>query len=386
MGSGTLAGAVESQNPFRPGAGQMPPYLAGREAELALADTRLRQLAGGTAPAQGILFHGPRGNGKTVLLEHIAARAGDLGLRAERLPPGALRSEGRLVRSLRQRARLTGGRLTGVQLGPLGATAERAEPSTDASDLFEAWIRADSAPLVVVVDEAHTVEPAVGRNFFDAVQNASSAGLPFFLIAAGTPDAPRKIRHAGTFAERALERLPIGRLDRAAATQALVKPAEAGGRPIAGNALKLLVGESQDYPYFIQLLGQAAWEAADDADESIISVRTAEKAVAAARTSVEQLFMGRFEEAWEHEIVTALAPLADRMVRRDGRLGDHELRELLGEIAGLESVPFDSASLLLTLRDLGVVWETASGVWEMGIPSFADYTLRRRGGTGRALQ
>ena len=386
MGSGTLAGAVESRNPFRPGAGQMPPYLAGREAELAFADWRLGQLAGGTAPAQGLLLYGPRGNGKTVLLEHIAARAGDLGLRAERLPPGALRSEGRLVRSLRQRARLTGGRLTGVQLGPLGATAERAEPSTDASDLFEAWIRADSAPLVVVVDEAHTVGPAVGRNFFDAVQNASSAGLPFFLIAAGTPDAPRKIRHAGTFAERALERLPIGRLDRAAATQALVKPAEAGGRPIAGNALKLLVGESQDYPYFIQLLGQAAWEAADDADESIISVRTAEKAVAAARTSVEQLFMGRFEEAWEHEIVTALAPLADRMVRRDGRLGDHEFRELLGEIAGLESVPFDSASLLLTLRDLGVVWETASGVWEMGIPSFADYTLRRRGGTGRALR
>ena len=87
--------------------------------------------------------------------------------------------------------------------------------------------------------------------------------------------------------------------------------------------------------------------------------------------------MGRFEEAWEHEIVAALAPLADRMVRRDGRLGDHELRELLGEIAGLESVPFDPASLLVTLRDLGVVWETASGVWEMGIPSFADYILRR---------
>ena len=110
MGSETLAGSVESGNPFRPGAGQMPPYLAGREAELALADKRLRQLAGGTAPAQGILFYGPRGNGKTVLLEHIAARARDLGLRAEDFPPAALRDEGQLIRSLRQRARLTGGR------------------------------------------------------------------------------------------------------------------------------------------------------------------------------------------------------------------------------------------------------------------------------------
>ena len=33
--------------------------------------------------------------------------------------------------------------------------------------------------------------------------------------------------------------------------------------------------------------------------------------------------------------------------------------------------------LLDTLRDLGVVWEASPGVWEMGIPSFADFVLRR---------
>ena len=379
MGSETLAGAVESRNPFRPGAGQMPPYLAGREAELAFADMRLRQLAGGTAPAQGLLLYGPRGNGKTVLLEHIAARARDLGLRAEDLPPAALRDEGQLIRSLRQLARLTGGRLTGVQLGPLGATAERAEPSAEASDLFEAWIRAGSAPLVVLLDEAHTVEPAVGRNFFDAVQKANRAGLPFFLIAAGTPDAPRKIRHAGTFAERVFKRLPIGRLDRAAAAQALVKPAEADGRTIAGNALELLVGESQDYPFFIQLLGSAAWEAADGVGESTISLQAAEQAVTAVRIDVERFYMDRFDEAREREIEEALVPLADLAARRGGRLGEKELKALLREIAARESVPFRPASLLVTLRDLGVVWETASGVWEMGIPSFADYILRRGG-------
>ena len=386
MGSETLAGAVESRNPFRPGAGQMPPYLAGREAELALADTGLRQLAGGTAPAQGILFYGPRGNGKTVLLEHIAARARDSGLRAEDLPPAALRDEGQLIRSLRQRARLTGGRLTGVQSGPLGATAERAEPSTDASDLFEAWIQADSAPLVVIVDEVHTVAPEVGRDFLDAVQNASSAGLPFFLIAAGTPDAPRKIRHAGTFAERAFERLPIGRLDRAAAAQALVKPAEADGRTIAGNALELLVGESQAYPFFIQLLGSAAWEAAAGASESIINLQAAEKAVAAVRIKVERFYMDRFDEARERRVVHALKPLAELAVRRGGQLADEEFEALLEEIAERESVPLDPSSLLITLRDLGVVWEVAPDVWEMGIPSFADHILRRRDGTGRALR
>ena len=381
MGSETLAEAVESRNPFRPGAGQMPPYLAGREAELALADTGLRQLAGGTAPAQGLLLYGPRGNGKTVLLEHIAARARDLGLRAEDLPPAALRDEGQLIRSLRQRARLTGGRLTGVQLGSLGATAERAEPSAEASDLFEAWIRAGSAPLVVVVDEAHTVEPAVGLDFFDAVQNASSAGLPFFLIAAGTPDAPRKIRHAGTFAERAFDLQPIGRLGAAATAEALTRPAEEAGRPIHADALELLIGESANYPYFIQLLGSGAWKAASKAEAPSINRRVAEAAVASVGVAVERFFMGRFDEAREREIKEALVPLADLATRRGGRLGEKELMALLREIAAWESVPFDRSSLLITLRDLGVVWETASGVWEMGIPSFADYILRRSAGT-----
>ena len=386
MGSETLAGAVESRNPFRPGAGQMPPYLAGREAELALADTGLRQLAGGTAPAQGILLYGPRGNGKTVLLEHIAARAGDLGLRAERLPPAALHERSVLVEELQELAGLTEARLTGVQLGPIGATAERAAVTGNVSRLFAGWVRAASTPLVVLLDEAHTVEPAVGRNFFNAVQNASSAGLPFFLIAAGTPDAPRKIRHAGTFAERVFERLPIGRLDRAAAAQALVKPAEADGRTIAGNALELLVGESQAYPFFIQLLGSAAWEAVTGAGESTISLQAAEQAVTAVRIKVERFYMDRFDEAREREIEEALVPLADLAARRGGRLGEKELKVLLREIAARESVPFRPASLLVTLRDLGVVWETASGVWEMGIPSFADYILRRSGGTGRALR
>ena len=381
MDSETLAEAVESRNPFRPGAGQMPPYLAGREAELALADTGLRQLAGRTAPAQGILFYGPRGNGKTVLLEHIAARARDLGLRAENLPPAVLRDEGQLIRSLRQRARLTGGRLTGVQLGPLGATAERAEPSAEASDLFEAWIRAGSAPLVVVVDEAHTVEPAVGLDFFDAVQNASSAGLPFFLIAAGTPDAPRKIRHAGTFAERAFDLQPIGRLGAAAAAEALTRPAEEAGRPIHADALKLLIAESSNYPYFIQLLGSGAWEAASKAEAPSINRRVAEAAVASVGVAVERFYMGRFDEARERRVVPALKPLAELVIGRGGRLGDEEFEALLEEIAARESVPFDPSSLLVTLRDLGVVWETASGVWEMGIPSFADYILRRSAGT-----
>ena len=41
------------------------------------------------------------------------------------------------------------------------------------------------------------------------------------------------------------------------------------------------------------------------------------------------------------------------------------------------SAPFDRVSFRNALSDLRVVWPTPPVVWEMGIPRFADYVLRR---------
>src|SRR4051812_18972251 len=53
------------QNPFRPGAGHPPPYLAGREKE---KDECSRLLSQSTV-VQNLILTGLRGVGKTVLLE-----------------------------------------------------------------------------------------------------------------------------------------------------------------------------------------------------------------------------------------------------------------------------------------------------------------------------
>ena len=357
----------------------MPPLLAGRDEELALAERRLHELAGGVPPAQGILFYGPRGNGKTVLLERIADRARELGIRAERLPARALRNEDRLIEALQERAGLNAGRLSGVQLGPIGATTQPAVRTRDLSRLAAAWVDACPGPLVVVLDEVHTMDGEVGRAFFEAIQTVWSDRLPFLLVAAGTPDAPRKIRRAGTFAERAFEKLPIGRLDPAATTAALTKPAEAAGRPMDDDARARLGQASQDYPYFVQLLGSAAWDMAVRGGEPTVTGKCAEEAVDTARVVIEGFYAERFDEAREREVEEVLAPLAHLAATQGGRVDDRDLSKLLLLVAQRESVLLDRGSLLTTLRDLGIVWETSSAVWEMGIPSFADYILRRSG-------
>lgn len=364
-------------NPFRPGAGQMPPFLAGRDSELALAARRLDVLARGEPPARGLLLYGPRGNGKTVLLERIAAEARARGLGAERFPTAAVRERVALIQELQERAGLTETRLSGGQLAATGATTQPGALTANASRLLAAWLESVSAPLMVMLDEVHTMDPGVGRTFFEAIQMARSARFPLFLIAAGTPDAPRRIRRAGTFAERAFELLPIGRLEPAAVAAAFTTPAETAGRPITGEAETALVGASQRYPYFIQLLGSAAWDAAASGRE--IRLPSARAGVAAAGVAIERFFMGRFDEAREWEIVDALAPVAAALMDRGGRVADRDLRGVIRSVVEQGLVPYDRSSLLTTLSDLGVVWEVSSDVWEMGIPSFAEYVLRRAG-------
>src|SRR5437660_200906 len=54
-------------NPFRPGAGHAPPYLAGRDSEKAV----FRELLSQQVILSNLILTGLRGVGKTVLLEEL---------------------------------------------------------------------------------------------------------------------------------------------------------------------------------------------------------------------------------------------------------------------------------------------------------------------------
>src|SRR6266571_2243574 len=60
-----VSAPVKFRNPFRPGAGHMPPYLAGREEET----NQFRRLLDQETILKNLVLTGLRGLGKTVLLE-----------------------------------------------------------------------------------------------------------------------------------------------------------------------------------------------------------------------------------------------------------------------------------------------------------------------------
>src|SRR5207237_2213420 len=62
------------RNPFAPGAGQRPPELAGRDAQLAAFDVVLERVSRGR-PERSLVLTGLRGVGKTVLLGALRSAA-----------------------------------------------------------------------------------------------------------------------------------------------------------------------------------------------------------------------------------------------------------------------------------------------------------------------
>ena len=364
-------------NPFKPGRGILPPLLVGRDTELGAADEALAQLTEGRSPSEDLLFYGPRGNGKTTLLLEIARRARERGLRVEALSRAALAGVEKLVRLLQERTGQLQGQVTGVQIAGVGATGIPAAPTEDFAHLFTSWINAEPArPLVIVLDEVQTLPPEVGQSLFDAVQSAKSGAAPFLVLAAGTPDAPRRLLQSGTYNERGFKFLRVGRLARQDTHAALSEPARNAGRQIEEDALALLAEESQDYPFFVQLLGSAAWEAATPADSEIARA-TAERGLTEFGTQVEEFYERRYQEAEARRVRRVLRPLADLLSKHGGSVPDTPLMALLERFAGEDSIPFDDISLKQELSDLGVLWSLRAGVWEMGIPSFADYVIRR---------
>ena len=343
---------------------------------MAIAERLLGDLAGGRSSSEDLLFYGPRGNGKTTLLLEIRRRARERGMRAEALLIGGFTEVDQLVRILRERAGRFPGPAAGSHETGLGAIETPATPTENLRRLLVPWIAADPArPLVIAVDEVHALPPEVGRPFFDAVRWAKSCATPFLVLAAGTPDAPRNLHCAGVSDGRGFRFLPVGRLARPDTVAALTVPTKESGRPMTEDAAALLAAESRDYPYFVQLLGSAAWEAAGT--DSGISLQVAQEGAAVLREKIEEFFYFRYQEAEEHRIEQVLKPLALLFDEHDGHLTETRFEVFLRRFANGDEVPFDAPALREKLCDLGVVWSERPGFWEMGIPSFADYLLRR---------
>ena len=371
---------------FMPGTGQLPPYFAGRQDEQrALLDCLDVLRDAGTVPAD-IVVMGPRGNGKTALLrwfdrEIAATRAAD----AISLTPDDITRPDDLARVLFPSILDRIGK-TEVKVPEVGSMSiERGRVGSLTRRLIS---RCRRRPRVVLLDEAHNLDLDVGRALLNVSQRVR-AEAPFLLILAGTPILVERLALMGaSFWDRS-KRMDIGRLDTQASFEALAKPLEEHRGVVTPGALDSVVADSQHYPFFIQVLGDALWAELRERGTTTIDAGVVAAAGPRFRERRDEYYANRYRELVREGCLPVACAVARAFAgqpstNRDRTLTDEELDHAVG--TALPNGDRDAKKAAASrLRELGYIWQPSGKIdWEPGIPSLMGYVLNPRAGAARS--
>ena len=267
------------KNPFKPRPGALPPFLAGRDRELQAVEANILQpLRDREEASSNAALVSPRGFGKTALSEALRILAGRLGVRTLDAPASELGSMGELttatigrkamaqVRTTERRGKETKVGLRTPISGGWGKTEERERTALQGAPSVREWEiewerQCRESPLLIIVDEAHTLDLDVAYALLNAVQSIQKRGAPLGLLLAGTPDLPHHLQGAqSTFWDRLAPGMRMGLrlLGNGESAQALRQPLLKMGADIDPKALDAMVRDAQGYPHFLQAWGHAA--------------------------------------------------------------------------------------------------------------------------------
>ncbi|MBI4667744.1 MAG: ATP-binding protein [Elusimicrobia bacterium] len=382
-------------NPYAPGAGTIPPELAGRDEIINKAAIALDRCRNGLS-SRGLLLVGLRGVGKTVLLTRISQEAEARGFAAVSIETPEKRSLPALIipalRSallrldkmaaagdLGKRAlRVLGGFVGamkikykdvefGVDLGTELGIADSGDLEHDLADLFlavGAAAKEKKTALVLFIDEIQYIEEEQFAALIMASHKCAQTQLPVILIGAGLPQLVGQAGRAKSYAERLFEYQKIGPLDESAAKEALVSPAAKQGVQYEKSALEYILSQTEAYPYFLQEWGKHSWQCAK---QSPILCKDAQSATDLAIADLDAgFFRVRFDR---------LTPGEKKYLRAMAELAPESRRS--GDIAHLLNKEVQSdAPTRATLIAKGMIYSPSHGDNSFTVPLFEGFMKR----------
>ena len=403
--------AAPFRNPFTPGAGHPPPFLAGRDAEKQEFARLLEQ----DQILQNLVLTGLRGIGKTVLLEELRQDAQQAGWRwtgADLSESASVSEDNLATRIITDLSLVTSAiALTSpLPAGPGFAAAPRqrkthldyetlhglyAKAPGLVSDKLRhvlefAWkvISTINPPLRGVVfayDEAQNLADHAAKEQFplslllEIFQSVQRKGARFLLVLTGLPTLFPKLVDARTYAERMFRVLFLKRLDVNHARDAITKPIRSAQCPVKLDdaSVSLIVKQSSGYPYFIQFICREVY------DTFLANhVRTGRYGAVPVTEITHKLdgdfFAGRWSRVTDRQrellqLIAALDP--------DDREDDEfTVLEIVAASKTKSAKPFGSShvnQMLVALATAGLVYKNRHGKYSFAVPLFGQFVLRQ---------
>ena len=230
----------------------------------------------------------------------------------------------------------------------------------------------------MLIDEAHTLDLEVGRTLLNVSQQVREK-VPFLLVLVGTPGLPSHLgaMDASFWGRLGKGRLGIGLLSPAAARAALVEPLTAHDVCIDVDTLDAVVEDSQRYPYFIQLWGEALWDQRLATGATRVTDAHADAARPEVAARVTDYYQDRYRELEARGLLAAAVATGPLFqAGAAATASDHTID------AALATTGADAAGRLAArdeLNRLGYIWSPPGQlppvVWVAGIPSLMTHVL-----------
>ena len=380
------------RNPYTPGAGSRPAALTGRDMEIERFQVAIGRLSRG-ATEQGIVIHGLRGVGKTVLLnklEEVATEAGwvtafselrrgdDLRLVMARALFNAVRQldaqriGGHVITRLKaafssfSATLATDGTIKfGFEVAPAHGTADSGDLETDLVEMLQELGRAagkGNTGSAILLDELHLANRDDLEAFVAAVHRATQKALPIAIVVAGLPTLPVALVEAKTYVERLFSFPRLGALSEDDARDALLLPAREEGVGYEDEAVTMLLDRAGGYPYFLQEWGRGVW---DVAVANPISAEDVEAAIPSVERKLnDDFFAVRLARTTptERRYCAAMASLGD------GAQESGAIARSLG-YTNVRAASSPRASLI----EKGVIYSAGRGRVDFTVPKFAAF-------------
>lgn len=386
-------------NPFRPGSGLQPPYLAGRDGELARFSQMLQQVREGQA--HNLALQGLRGMGKTVLLKEFAKVCTDKRfLPVTRLQFSSKHSDpAEFIRALQYDLDGAMGHLSGVKKtkqdlpyaawqvrprkidvmgvrrkfrhGPAG----RMPLENQITDYLEKWWKAVQESgyngVVLLFDEFHTVVDVKSNNwyvltdFVGAVNEIQSRGCRCSLVLCGLPALMPNVMAARSYAERMFGVMNISDLDRENARAAISKPLEDTAWCFSDDLISEIAQDTDGYPYFIQFFCR-----------EIISRVGKEHIILDDYGKIKDRLIWDLGRDFFDQRIEPLSAAQERVLYSAASLPDPDL-EFSSIQKSLDVGKGSLSSHLKRLEEKGLIYRSGRGTYRLAMPLLGKY-LRLR--------
>ena len=379
-------------NPYRPGAGLMPVYIAGRDEDIQNVSQMFDALTM-DIPTQSIIFSGLRGVGKTVLINKLQSIAEEKGIFCKHIeieerndfisqiaecsqaflrtvstkekfkhliqkPLEAIKSlvvsfnpeDNSFSLSMQDRELYVSNNLTQTLtevFSTIGETAQKTE-----------------TPICFFIDEIQYMKQNQLGSLIAALHRANQLGYPIMIIGAGLPKIYIMLSDEKSYSERLFMYKKIDSLTDEQSEKAIEEPAKKFNIIYAHEATNKIVEITKGYPFFIQQLCKIVY---DKTSKDVIELSDVENCIDEFLSSLdERFFKSRYERCAESDKKFVFAMVECGELPCTISNVAHNLNKTVGSISTTRA----------QLISKGIIYPVRYKELDFTVPEFSGYIQR----------